>query len=87
MAGENPTDAARHFNEAIQLEPQSIRANYGLGQALRQIGKFDEAVFPLRRALELKQESVEILFTLANTLRKIGQVDDAIVHYQKALVF
>jgi tetratricopeptide (TPR) repeat protein len=46
-------DAARVFDQAVQIEPGLARAHFGLGAAYAQLGRQEEAIEALRRGLEL----------------------------------
>ena len=43
MAVDQPRDAVRHFEEALQLAPESTRIHYSVGMAYRELGRIDEA--------------------------------------------
>jgi tetratricopeptide (TPR) repeat protein len=57
----------------------------GLGVALQQRGKLDEAIADYQTAVQLKPDYVAAYYNLGNALVQEGKVNDAIAQYQKAL--
>ncbi|MDY7055166.1 tetratricopeptide repeat protein, partial [Limnospira fusiformis] len=55
----------------------SYFAHHRLGEALEELGRFDEAIEAYRRSLELQPESTGSVFSLSRVLRRVGRVEDA----------
>jgi tetratricopeptide (TPR) repeat protein len=78
-------EAMVHYQQALQIKPDSAEASYHLGNALFQKGRADEAIAWYQQALQIKPGFAEASFNLGNALLQKGRVDDAIVQYQQAL--
>jgi Flp pilus assembly protein TadD len=48
--------AVRHWNEAIQIDPDYAEAHYNLGVVFAQQGKLDEAITQFKKTLELRPD-------------------------------
>jgi tetratricopeptide (TPR) repeat protein len=46
------------FERALELQPDSTHARWGLGTTLRELGEFDESVLHLQRALHLADSAM-----------------------------
>jgi Flp pilus assembly protein TadD len=63
-SGQYP-DAITAFEELLEIDPSSAYGHYGLGQALKQIGRRDQARTHLRLAVALAPDSTLYLGALA----------------------
>jgi Flp pilus assembly protein TadD len=66
-----PQEAQESFRAAIQLEPTMVAAHYGLGLALSQGGRNDEAKAAFRRARDLDPAS-PFSELAKNALKQLG---------------
>ena len=57
--------ALDQYGKALELDPHFYSAHLGLGGVLLQMGRYDEALFVLRRASELSGDSNDALAALA----------------------
>ena len=73
------------YREAIRLKPDYLHAHNGLGVALAELGRNDDARAAYARAIEIDPDFAEAHVNLANLLRTEGRHDDAIAHFRKAL--
>ena len=89
-------EAIVHFQRALQIKPDYVKAYNNLGNALFKKGNVDEAIAQFQKALQIKPEDAEIHKNLAvalakahgnyaNTLVQMGRDDEAIVEFRKAL--
>jgi tetratricopeptide (TPR) repeat protein len=65
---EQPEKAQVWFERIIRLTPWDVEAHTGLGTALRDQGKLDEAMASYRRALEIDPYFSQARFALAGIL-------------------
>ncbi|MFQ5429814.1 MAG: tetratricopeptide repeat protein [Phycisphaerae bacterium] len=70
-------ESIRHLREAIRLKPDFINANYNLGNALSQSGRYDEAIECYRRALRVGPAYIEARIMLGNALTNKGLLSEA----------
>jgi len=78
-------DALQALQRAAMLLPDDAEAHSNLGNALRDLGRFDAAVASYRRALEINPRYAEAHSNLGNALRDLGQLDAAVASYRRAL--
>ncbi len=70
---------------AAEYLPDDADIHNNLGNALREIGRIDEAAASYRRALEINPKSAEAHNNLGNALNDSGRFDEAIASYRQAL--
>ena len=73
------------WQDTVEKRPNNPRAHNGLGLALMQTGKVQEAIGQYEQALRLKPNSFEADTDLGIALLHAGQVQEAIAHYERAL--
>ncbi len=84
QGGENDI-AIRFINKAIQANP-NIPATYSnLGNALKRLGRLDEALVSYRKAISMNPDSAVMYCNLGVLLKDIGQLDEAIEKYKTAI--
>jgi Flp pilus assembly protein TadD len=68
-------------------DPAMLDANglYILGESLRSLKRFDEAIEPLRRAAEATTDNIQVLLALGWCYKRIGRLDLAINTLEQAL--
>lgn len=68
------TDAIDDCKQAIQLDSTSIKAHFFMGQALSEIGNYDEALVALHKAFDLAQEQkINFGDDIASVIRQAKQ--------------
>jgi tetratricopeptide (TPR) repeat protein len=77
--------AETEFRTAIRLRPGEAEAYGDLGNALKGLGKLDEAIAAYRAALRLRPDLNTALFNLGGALSVQGKVADAIGVYREAI--
>ena len=79
-------DATAHLEQAVRLNPDSVRAHSDLGNALSRVpNRLEEAIGEYRAALRIDPDSPIPHNNLGNTLAETGQVEEAIAEYRTAL--
>jgi len=76
-------ECAEHFNEALKINPNYVRAYDNLGIALAYQGKYDEAIIQFRNALGIRPDDEIARRNLNHTLKKVGKssgASDSIPH-------
>lgn len=51
--------AVQHYTTAVTLEPNNMKAQFGLGLAYKTLGQFDKAEDPLKKSVELSDGALE----------------------------
>ena len=77
--------ALRTLQRRGHLVHGDARACYLLGETLRELRRYREAVFPLRRSLELIPDDVHVALALGWCYKRIGQLDEAITALERAV--
>jgi len=77
--------AEREFRRAIELNPRDADAHRLYGEALRSMGRFEEAIAEFRRALALDPTSLINNRSLGAAFHSARQYDQAIEQYHKTL--
>jgi len=78
-------EALEFYNQAIALKPKDIWFDYvNKGNALSNLGQFDEAILSYQKAFHVKPDFNEAYYNLGLVYDRMGQVDKAISHYKQA---
>ncbi|MGH8092581.1 MAG: tetratricopeptide repeat protein [Chthoniobacterales bacterium] len=77
--------AARHYQEALKLEPDSVLIHSDLGKAFEREGRIDEAMAEFQKALQLKPDYADGFYDLGNACMDKGQIEQAISYYERAV--
>ncbi len=80
-------DSEALWTHALTATTRNWLAEQGVGNALLDRGRVDEAVRHYRKALEIRPASPETLNDLGRLLARRGDVDGAIVCYRMALIY
>jgi Flp pilus assembly protein TadD/SAM-dependent methyltransferase len=75
------------LQRATELMPDDAEAHYNLGNALKSLGRLDDAVASYRRVIKFKPDLAQAHNNLGNALKDLGQPDDAVACYHRALRF
>ena len=78
-------NAVRHFEVSAALRPDSAPAQFNLGTALAQAGRFDASVAAFRSALKLRPDYSLAHGNLGRVLLAQGHQSEAIKHLQEAV--
>ncbi|MBV8833215.1 MAG: tetratricopeptide repeat protein [Acidobacteriaceae bacterium] len=82
MARLDPQSAIPKFEGAIRADPSRSEAHDMLGAALRNVGRFSDALIEFQLAVRLDPGDMQAHYNLANALVRAGKWDDA-VHEMK----
>jgi tetratricopeptide (TPR) repeat protein len=78
-------DSVTLWTHTVACTSDNAFTSLGLGDALIQTGRVEEAIPHYQKALEINPDLAEAHNNLGNALLQKGKVDEAIAHYQKAL--
>ncbi|MBI4601069.1 MAG: tetratricopeptide repeat protein [Planctomycetes bacterium] len=78
-------DAARHYEQAIALDPGDVRWPYNLGNLYVRLRRLDDAVAAYGKALATAPDHAWTHYNLADALRELGRLDEAAKHFAEAL--
>ena len=82
----NWADAARHYQHAIELNPNYATAHHWYAEGyLMPVGRADEAISEIRKAQELDPLSAVIATDLGKELYFVRRYDEALVELRRAL--
>jgi len=70
---------------ALEIKPDFAEAHSNLGNVLKDLGQFDDAMVSYHRALKIKPDLAEVHGNLGHALKDIGQLDGAEASYRQAL--
>ena len=83
--GGNTSEAIRHYQRALWLQPDYAKAHYNLGVALAETGKTTEAIEQYEAALRIDPDFAEAYNNLGVALMQAGRIPEAITHLHEAL--
>jgi len=81
----NYSQAESIYRQAIQLYPNNAGAYYGLGIALRDQKKLEEAIASYRRAIQLDPNNAAAYYGVGIALRDQKKLEEAIASYRRAI--
>ncbi len=71
------------LEEEVRRFPNSLAAQYYLGQAHLQLKEYDKAIAPFEAAIRLDPQCAYAYYGLANACRRLGQADKSAEYMQK----
>lgn len=78
-----------HALDSLQRWGQHVhgdaRGCYLMGETLRELERYREAIFPLRRCLELIPDDIHVAMALGWCFKRVGQLDEAIGALEHAI--
>ncbi|MGA2788618.1 MAG: tetratricopeptide repeat protein, partial [Verrucomicrobiota bacterium] len=80
-----PAEAIKHYQMALEINPDYSDANYNLGTVFLKQGRMDEAMALFQKTIQLKPDFADAHNNLANILAKKGQIAEAVAQYRKAI--
>jgi Flp pilus assembly protein TadD len=80
-----PHQALKTLQHRGHLVHGDARGCYLLGETLREMERYREAVYPLRRSLELIPDDVHVAMALGWCYKRIGRLEDAIATLEQAV--
>jgi len=77
------------YNKALKIEPENIRANFGVGTLYMEMGETEKAKDVFKKLAQVEaifeEENKHIFNEFGITLRKTKMYDEALANYMKAL--
>jgi tetratricopeptide (TPR) repeat protein len=73
------------WSDTVGKRPQNARAQINFGVALRNLGRYEDAVMHFNKALRLKPDYASAHNNLGIILVKLGRFEEAFAHYQQAV--
>lgn len=80
-----PPDPEAGYRAVLARQPKHFAALHGLGNALAQQRRYDEAARQLRAAIEVQPLHAQVHADLARVLRSLGRNDEATQHFERAV--
>ena len=80
-----PEKALKHFNRAIDIDPNRPDGYLGRANVLNTMGQFEEAVVDYNRAIEMEPTIAEAFINRGIAHSQLGQYEKAIADYEKGL--
>jgi tetratricopeptide (TPR) repeat protein len=78
-------NALAFFNQALELDPESIPALHNLGMVFEKMGRLHEALSSYERVILMQPGSSPTLNNLGNVYRELGMLDKAKKSFLKAI--
>ena len=73
------------WNDTLAKRPGNARAHNGLGNALGQVGRIEDAIGQYEQALQIAPDYADAHYNLGCALARVGRNPDAIGQYEQAL--
>lgn len=80
-----PSDARRHYEKALMLEPDNYLNHYNLVRFLREDKNYDEAIKYCRQAIKLKPDAARLYSTLGGFYENDFKDEEAFQAYSQAI--
>ncbi len=87
MKSEKLNESRNCFLKAININPDSFKAHYELGNLNSNQGKYEEAETSYQRAIELNSRYTEAHYNLSMVYHVQGKLEMAIIGYKKVLSY
>lgn len=85
LQSKQPDLAAALIGKAIEINPEQAAAHASLGNALKDLRRFEEAVASYDMAIAIDPANAEVHFNRGNALKKLKRLDEAIGSYDRAI--
>ena len=79
------SEAVKAYKAALQLNPDSDRAQHGLGNVLRQMGDLQAAIPFIQQAIIMQPEVAEYHNTLGMLFQQKGELEKAVTFHSRAI--
>ncbi|NQV55965.1 MAG: tetratricopeptide repeat protein [Rhodospirillales bacterium] len=74
------------IKRALTIKPDNAKAHNNLANALKELGRLDEAVASYQKALDIEPDFAEAHSNLGGVLQELGKLDEAVACCLRALV-
>ena len=78
-------EAKPHFEAALRIQPDNVRALSGLGDVYTRLGQHEAARDCFSRAVAVDPKHAPAQYNLGNALRSLGRLEEAEAAYRKAI--
>jgi len=78
-------EALRQIDGALKINPHVAVAHNNRGNALKDLGRLDDAVASYDRAIALKPDYADAFYNRGNVLKSLKRLDEAVASYDKAI--
>ena len=75
----------KYYLEALELKADFVQALRGIGRTYMAIGRYDDAIFRLKKAVRIHPEVAVLHYELGNAYRRAGYRRDAREAYNQAI--
>jgi len=83
VSGDNPS-AVKHFNKAIEIEPENSDAHFQLGVTLGEMGEYSNAIEALNRAIALNPQKGAYAYAGGRVFLLSQDKEKAMIDFKKA---
>jgi len=83
VSGDNPS-AVKHFNKAIEIEPENSDAHFQLGVTLGEMGEYSNAIEALNRAISLNPKKGAYAYARGRVYLLSGEKEKAMIDFKRA---
>ena len=81
----DPLLAVNLISRAIEVNPKNAASYFNRGNALRELGKLDDALENYEMAIAIKPDYTEAYFYSGDILKNSGRLSESITSYEKAI--
>lgn len=78
-------NALSMYREALEIDPANIEAMLGMGLALSELDRFEEALTTLKLAREFGGKGTELILALGRCSEQLGRIAAATSYFEQAL--
>jgi tetratricopeptide (TPR) repeat protein len=84
-----PNSAELEYIKALKIDPESVRANFGIGTLYMEMGEVDKAKYIFRKISQIdalfEEENKHLFNEFGIELRKADMAEEALANYLKAI--
>lgn len=82
---EQPEESVKHFQRALEIDPDDTEVNMNLGELYFRLERYDESKVCLRRVVEIEPQNAWAHYSLGNAAMASGDQREAIRHLRRAV--
>ncbi len=77
-------EAIEHYEKALQISPNYIKARFNLGNAFLRQQKPEEAIVQWKQVIGLEPDNADAFHSIGYALSRLGRFDESVRYYQQA---